>query len=178
MKGLVGKMNIKDRFDKAIEYLIEKNHYLAAETTKLGYPLISNVVPTAGVIWDPQKKKACFLFNESFAKILTDEEFAFVVAHESIHLLNCHVFLLRDEIEKMKRLNRTNQEIYKFKIKLNIAADCVVNDSLVNLYGLPKVLDVETESKPKIIYGQDRVKRDCHDLTAMDVYYLLEDTEQ
>ena len=82
-------MNIRERFDKAVDSLYETNHYLAAEITKLGYPKLisSQVIPTAGVAWDPIKKKVSFLFNENFAKTLTDEEFTFVVAHEAIHVV-------------------------------------------------------------------------------------------
>jgi predicted metal-dependent peptidase len=171
------KLNdLKEKFDAAIEELQEQNHYLAAEVTKLGYPVLSDQIPTAGVAWDPDRKKVMFMFNPKFAEICDNKEFKFTVVHESTHLLNAHVFLLRDEIEKMKRLNKTNAEMSKFIRKFNRAADCVVNDTLTNLYGLEKVFyDGESGKKLKIIYGKETVGIDCQDLTAMDVYYLLPD---
>jgi len=174
-------MNIKTRFNKAVQDLVGINHYLAAEVTKLGYPTLEEGIPTAGVGWDENKKKIVFLFNPEFAKSLTDEEMCFTVGHECLHLLYSHVFLLRDEIEKLKRIQKSNEEIYRFKRKMNIAMDCVVNDSLTNLYDIPKVFaeDPEISKKVKAFYGKETVGIECQDLTAMDVYYLLpEDKNQ
>jgi len=63
-------MNIKTRFNKAVQDLVGINHYLAAEVTKLGYPTLEEGIPTAGVGWDENKKKIVFLFNPEFAKSL------------------------------------------------------------------------------------------------------------
>lgn len=166
-------MNIKLRFDKAIEYMVAVNHYLAAELSKLGYPIACDDIPTAGVGWDNDRKKIQFLFNPKFAEKLTDEEFAFVVGHECIHLLHSHVFLLRDEVERLKKIQKSPMEIMQYQRKMNIAMDCVVNDSLTNLYDLPKVLTEITPDKPKIFYGKETVGTDCHDMTAKDVFMLL-----
>jgi len=168
-------MNIKLRFQKAVDDMVAVNHYLAAEVCKLGYPMLSDKIPTAGVGWDGERKKIIFLFNPKFAEILNDEEFCFVVGHESIHLLNSHVFLLYDEIEKLKKMQKSISDINEWKRKMNIAMDCVVNDSLVNLYDLPKVLteDPKISGKVKIWYGKETVGTECHDMTAQEVYYLL-----
>lgn len=132
-------MNIRERFDKAVDKLYETNQYLAAEVTKLGYPILveGGYPPTAGVGWDSKKKKISFIFNRQFADTLNDEEFYFVVAHEAIHVINMHIFLFHDEAEKMKKRSKKKHEIFGYIQKLNIAADCVVNDSLTRLYELP-----------------------------------------
>lgn len=168
-------MNIRLKFRKAIEDMVAVNHYLAAEVCKLGYPTLSNAIPTAGVGWDGEKKKITFLFNEKFAEKLTDEEFCFVVGHEAIHLLNSHIFLLYDEIEKLKKQQKSISDIHDYRRKMNIAMDCVVNDSLTNLYDLPKVLteDPKVSKKVKIYYGKETVGTECQDMTAQEVYYLL-----
>jgi predicted metal-dependent peptidase len=133
-------MDIKKRFDNAIDQLYKVNQYLAAEVTKLGYPkVIKNSIPdTAGVLWDDKKEKVCFVFDEDFAKTLNEKEFSFVVAHEAMHLINMHIFLFKEKVEEMKRRGKKNLEIDEYIQKLNIASDAVVNDSLTILYELEK----------------------------------------
>lgn len=165
-------------FDEVVNELNQENWYLASEVTKLGYPTLSTQIPTAGVAWDGDKKKIIFLFNPNFLERIKGnmDELKFTIIHECSHIFRSHIFLIRDELEKMKKLNKTNGEMRQFQRKINIAADCVVNDSLVNLYDLPKVF---TDAKKiKIFYGQETVGVDCEDLTAMDVYYLLPEDQQ
>jgi hypothetical protein len=132
---------IREWFEEAIEELYEQNFYLAAELTKLGYPEIipaDQYPPTAGVSWDEKKKKIKFMFNEGFFKNLTKEHFIFIVCHESIHVMNLHIFLFKDEYDKKKKKNVPAPEIQDHMRKLNVAADCVVNDSLTHFYGLER----------------------------------------
>lgn len=167
-------MDIYKRFSKAIDTLYKTNHYLAAEITKLGYPkLVTGYPPTAGVMWDEERSKICFMFNEKFAASLTDEEFCFTIAHESRHVIGGHIFLLRDHVDKLERLNEDKKKINKFVSRFNRAADCVVNDSLVNLYKFPKCFSGKKKDELEACYGKELIGVDCHDLTAMDVYYLL-----
>ena len=174
-------MTIKDRFDNAVEYLYGINDYLSAEVTKLGYPEYVKDIPTAGVSWDADNKKVRFMFNKKFANTLTDQEFAFVVAHEAMHLINMHVFLFREKIDQAVAKKKNNAEVSAFRYKLNIAADCVVNDSLTSLYGLdriPSIGRVDSKDGPKplpLFYGQNVVKVDTYDMTVMEVYYLIPD---
>jgi predicted metal-dependent peptidase len=94
-----------------------------------------------------------------------------------MHFVHSHVFLLRDHIERMRKSKATESEVALFQRKMNVAMDCVVNDSLVNLYGFEKVLDEEpsVNGKVKIFYGKETVGVDCDDLTAYEVYYMLPD---
>lgn len=163
-------MNINERFQQAIDDLYESNHYLAAEITKLGYPAVVDNIPTAGVLWDKERKKICFSFNENFSKTLNDDEFRFVVAHEALHFVNMHIFFFRDKVDEMQRRKKSMSEIRNTMNKLNVAADCVVNDSLVNLYKFKK--NKTLGGKP-IYYGIDTVKTDTHDMTVMDVFSIL-----
>lgn len=132
---------IREWFEESIEELYENNFYLAAELTKLGYPEVipaNQYPPTAGVAWDEKRKKIKFMFNEGFFKNLTLEQFKFIVCHESIHVMNLHIFLFKNEHEKKKRKNVPLNEIEDHMKKLNVAADCVVNDSLTHFYRLPR----------------------------------------
>lgn len=171
-------MDIQRRFDNAIDELYKTNHFLAAEITKLGYPkMVRGYPPTAGVMWDKARKKICFMFNEKFAEKVNDEEFMFTVAHETRHVIGGHIFFLRDEIDKLERLNEPKKKINRFAMKFNKAADCVVNDSLVNLYKFPKCFSTK-EDMFQACYGKEMVGVDCQDLTAMDVFYLLPEAQE
>jgi len=165
---------IRDAFRQAVDDLYKQAFYLAGEVTKLGYPELlpaeSSFMSTACVIWDDHQQKAKFLFNEGFFESLTQEEFNFVVAHETIHLLNLHLLVMKKEFEKKKLRKASNMEMEAHRQKLNIAADCVVNDSLTNLYGLNRH---KTLGPIKTIYGEDVVQTDTEDLSVMDVFYLL-----
>lgn len=160
---------------KAVDDMVSINHYLAAEICKLGYPKLSEELPTAGVAWDAEKKKIIFIFNPHFVEKLNDIEFCFVVSHECIHLLNSHIFLLYDEMERMKKNQKSIKDMQDWRRKMNIAMDCVGNDSLINLYDLPKVFDGTDKDKIKIYYGKPTIGAECHDMTAQEVYYLLPD---
>lgn len=168
-------MDINARFEQAVANMEKINNYLAAEVCKLGYPVLTDTIPTACVGWDENKKKVIFWFNPEFAKTLTDDEFCFVVAHEGIHLVNSHVFLIYNEMDKMKRQKKSQSEMGIFMRKMNVAMDCVVNDSLVNLYNFPKILegDPNDPTKIKVFYGIPTVGVDCEDLTAQEVFYML-----
>lgn len=164
-------MDIFDKFEEAIDFLYKENNYLAAEVAKLGYPRFAEYIPTAGVGWDPTKKRIFFDFNVNFYNKLSVEQLAFVLAHESSHIFNGHIFSLSRELNKMKRFNKTKEEMSNYRYKFNIAADCVVNDSLTILYGLSKVLD----SLMTPVYGQPIVGFDCHDMTAHELIPLIPD---
>lgn len=170
-------IDINERFKKAIDDLYSSSCNLATEVTKLGYPKLSTRVPTAGVSWDKKRKQICFEFNEKFAETLTDEEFSFVSAHESMHVAICHIFLIIDQVGKIKRKSGLSEKekiirTNKFISKSNIAADCVVNDGLVNIHKLKPQLE------NMAVYGKKTVGFDCHNLSMMQVYEMLPKAEE
>ena len=173
--------SIEERFEEAIDVLFDENQTLAAEVAKLGYPKIVEGWPdTAGVGWDDDRGKISFMFNRKFAEVLDDKEFRFVVAHEAMHVINMHVFLFFNKAEEMKDKKKSRAEIENFINRLNVAADCVVNDSLTRLYGLERLKTLGyindskgTPRKCEVIYGINTVKAHTEDMTAMEVFYLL-----
>src|SRR5579859_2109743 len=181
--------NLNDRFRDAVELLYKKNQYLAAEVTRLGFPTLTGNCKTAQVIWDKNKKRINFEFNKKFADGLTDEEFAFVISHEAVHIINSHIFTLLENINKFK--TKSNPELMSFMKKFAIASDCIVNDSLTNLYGFEKLLNPPMDpntgmpeidpktGKPKIkgLYGKEIVGFDCHDYDVMTVISMLKDQQ-
>lgn len=170
-------MDLQTRFQNCLNKLSEEDNPMVAEICKLGYPEESNLIPTAAVMWDEIKKKVKFIFNKNFQETLTDEEFAFVVAHEAIHLINGHIHLIKKHIDEMKKNERTKEDIYKFQKKINIATDCVVNDSLVVHYGFKPIMETKPGEVPKIVYGKDWVDQSCHNMTVMEVYYMIKDED-
>lgn len=170
-------ISLKQRYQGALEQLSIEENYIAIQICRLGYPEEDKKIPTACVAWDENKKKIVFKFNPKFADSLTDDEFKFVIAHEAIHLLNGHIPLLKNKLADLDKASKPPGEITKFLRKFNVAADCVVNDSLTILYGFEKVMTEETKTKPKIIYGMDFAKRNCEDLTVMEVFRLLDDDQ-
>lgn len=132
-------------FEEAVEDLYKTNFWLAAEITKLGYPQlipVNSSLGTAAVSWDDNRRRIIFLFNEAFFETLTKEEFKYIVCHESTHVMNLHIFLFQDQIRKLKKKKTHVIDVENHMARLNIAADCVVNDSITNLYNLPRLKKV------------------------------------
>lgn len=165
--------SLRNIYYDAIEFLAKDNLHLSTALTKLGYPQECSSTKTACIGWDRERKKSTFKINPEFIKILNREERVHTVAHEALHLLHGHIFYLRDELERMEKLQKTHEEVKRMKKRFNIAADCVVNDSLVNIYGLPKVM--ASAGKARIIYGMDEIGIHCHDLSVLNVMHILPD---
>lgn len=173
-------MNPKERYREAIDFFYTTNYRLAGQASKLGYPSMVDGFPyTAGVLWNKDKRKIDFAFNNAFCEKLDDDHFNFTVAHETTHVINGHVFMLKSEIDRLKAQGASKQEISKWMRKFNKAADCVVNDTLVNLYGIPRCefRFLTDKDKCPIFYGKETVGCDCHDLSVIDVMYLLPENE-
>ena len=170
-------VDIHERFKLSIEQLYKQTCNLATEVTKLGYPKLSERIPTAAVSWDKKRKQVCFEFNKEFADSLSDDEFTFVVAHEAMHLAICHIFLISEHIGKIRRnssLGKKEKIVQSnaFMMKSNVAADCVVNDSLVNIYKLKAQLE------DIAVYGKKAVGFDCHNFSMMEVYQMLPEVKE
>jgi predicted metal-dependent peptidase len=132
-------------------------------------------------MWDPHKKQVAFIFNENFLETLkTQDEFDFVISHEVYHLVNLHIFKLKDEVDALKKRGKSNQEVNKYMRRYNSAADCVVNDTLVNIHKFPRLEKIgEIRGEPlKPYYGMDVVKTECHDLSVDDVMRLWPDEKE
>jgi predicted metal-dependent peptidase len=76
-------------------------------------------IPTACVGFGRNASKPVFKFNPQFFDSLSDDEIAFVIAHETAHMVLQHLIQLKQNPE------------YKEKFKVfNVAADCIINDWL------------------------------------------------
>lgn len=167
-------MNSRDRFHEAVDYFYKKNYHLAGQACRLGYPeMVSEYPKTAGVRWNSDKKKVEFMFNTKFCDSLDFLHFNFAVAHEAAHVFGGHIFMLKSEMDKLKNRGASQKEINLWVHRFNKAADCVVNDSLVNLYGMPRCEFPNDKGECTILYGKEVVGCDCHDLSVTDVMSLL-----
>ncbi len=171
-------MNPKDRFHNAIDFFYEKNYHLAGQASKLGYPkMVSGYPPTAAIMWNKERRKVEFVFNSTFSDSINDTQFNFAVAHEVTHVINGHVFIMKSEVDRLRAQGATEKDIAQWTQKFNKAADCVVNDTLVNLYGMPRCEFPNDNGDCGILYGKNIVGCDCHDLSVIDVMSLLPETD-
>ena len=165
-------MNLEERFHNAIDWIYERSYFLGEQVSKLGYPeMVTGFPSTAGVSWNPERKRVRFMFNTKFYEQITDEEFYFIVAHEATHIINGHVFFLKTECDR-HRDDDLMDAWPVFSNKFGLAADCVVNDSLTFLYGMPRI-ELPPDSDGRIVYGQEIVGTDCHELSVLDVMRIL-----
>lgn len=126
--------------------------YIAVELTKLGKPLFTPSLPTAGVT--VVNDRLYFLFGTEFFDSLLPVQLVGVVVHECLHVIAGHVF------EMNKYLDSFNRHLY------NIACDAVVNDIIGKFYP-----DVELPGEH--ITGEKVIGTNAAHLTAERVYEML-----
>lgn len=158
--------NLNSHYREAIDYLDENFAFFLTHVLNMGKPEWSHVLPTAAVAL-PKKGGNMddfkYLFNPTFAALLEPEEFAFIMAHETMHILLNHLMLLK-----------RGQKMGKFKDdrKFNIAADCVINDYLVSM-GLEPGRIGEMG-----MFGEKVVGYNCANATVSEVYLDIPEQEQ
>lgn len=96
---------------------LEQHHAVFYKMWELGKPTFTNAIETAAVIFDEEGECFDFQFNEDFWNELNSKQKQFVVAHECLHVLLNHGTRIKD-------CGRAG----------NIAADVVVNHTLVNKF--------------------------------------------
>jgi len=117
--------SVAQAYREAIDWLDENYAYFLTHVLNLGIPVSNPHMPTAAVFFNDLTKKLEFHINPELTRLET-EEFAFVLAHETMHVRLRHLDVLKrfysritDEEEKIKEAN-----------KANCAADVVINDYL------------------------------------------------
>lgn len=176
-------------FKAAINYLDYHYAYFLTNVIRIGRPRWTTEIPTAAVgnftrpgdkLPNLDEENFEFVFNPEFASTLDVPGFAFVIAHETMHIILNHLKLagtfvdkdrykeLSAKMEKGERLTRSElKEALKMQqaaAKFNIAADCVINDYLSQA-GMP-VWDSACR-------GEDIIGEDAAFLTVTDVFERL-----
>lgn len=183
-------MDIKRKYKAAAEYLDDEYAYFLTHVLKIGKPEVSNI-PTACVAAkvasdgsiDPDNFE--FLFGSDFADSLNVENFAFVLGHETMHIILNHLRLQKNFVdfksvekiqEKQKRGERlTKDEMVKmFKLKreadlFNIAADCVINDYLIECG-----LEPSGELEKMACRGEKWIGENAAFMTVTEVYERID----
>lgn len=158
--------NLKEHYGDAIDYLDENFAFFLTHVLNMGKPQWEPGIRTAAVGLPTAKAKMddfVYVFNPTFAALLDPEEFAFIMAHETMHILLNHLVLL----EKGKKKGK-----FKDPMKFNIAADCVINDYLLSMGLEPgRIRDFG-------MFGPDVVGYDCSNSTVSEVYLDVPDNPE
>lgn len=178
---------LKRHFAKAIDYLDRNYAYFLTNVISVGKPQWTEAIPTAAVMMeetvDASNKDSDdfrFMFNPTFAESLDVPGMAFILAHETMHIILNHLKLLSsyvdkdayaklvDRASKGDRLSRDEiKQMMEFKqiaSKFNIAADCVINDYLGQ---------AGMEVWPDACRGEHFIGEDAAFLTVGDVFDRL-----
>ena len=139
------------KLSDAVQWLDENLPFFTTKVENVGMPVIDTGVPTAAV--GLSGGKIVCRFNPEFAETLSVEEIAGTLAHETLHVLRAD--LLDDRFADHKRHN--------------IAADCIINDTLRH-FGV---------SLPDgAVYGLDTIGIDTRGMDTAAVYELLADDSE
>lgn len=145
----------------AVDYLNNNYAYFLTEVLNIGKPSWDPTVPTAAVALKDDADKSDgshfkFVFGPAFAEQLSVEQFAAIMAHETLHILLEHLWMVHPD---------SRLRCFKDLRRFNIAADCVINDYLSN-YGF--------EFPDGVVHGDDVVGFDCSAVSIHEVYHLIE----
>jgi len=113
---------------------LENHHAVFYQLFEIGQPTFTNSIPTACVKFDEYGENVGFEISPKFWKTLKDNQKAFVIAHECLHVLLSH---------GKRMVNTENAKA------CNIAMDVVVNELLVNKFGFNRA---EVDPKNEYIW--------------------------
>lgn len=147
----------KEKYSQAIRYLDQNFAYFVTHVLNIGRPIYTDHIPTACVMVEKEVAdkghvgdEFSFAFNYDFADELDVEDFAFILSHETMHILLDH-------------LNLAGR--FPDKIRFNIAADCVINDYLIDAGVTPSDNLMNT-----LMSGIKNVGYNCAHATVGQVY--------
>jgi hypothetical protein len=205
---------LQKRWSSSVDYLDDNFAYFLTHVLHIGRPYWTEAIPTAAVSMSQRETPVVknkiedydfdFLFSPKFASKLPVNAMAFILAHETMHIVLNHLKLVeqfldrgeaKDLIEKKRNGTRlTKDEIKKLIVaqqnaqRFNIAADCVINDYLVNsgmddsafynFPGSPMYNPEAPEGAAMLCRGIDKIGESAAFLTVHDVYERLEEEQK
>lgn len=164
-KDQIDNCDLKAHWRDSIDYLDENFAFFLTHVLNMGQPEWLHAIKTAAVALPHDGASMDdfrYIFNPTFAALLSPEEFAFIQAHETMHVLLNHLKLLENGKKRGK---------FKDPQKFNVAADCVINDYLVAM-GLEAGRIVEMGC-----FGEKIVGYNCANATVSEVYLDIPDQE-
>jgi predicted metal-dependent peptidase len=178
----------------AVNYLDGNFAYFLTHVLNIGNPEPTGAVPTAAVAVPHDSsdidRDFKFLFNLDFARNLSISEMAFVLGHETMHIVLNHLKLMkRDEFTwsstctedcKARTLKSQKDQVADpekghkgichecagLQRKTNIAADCVINDYLIGMGMTPP---------ENLYFGKKVVGYNAANATVTQVFYDIPD---
>lgn len=157
----LASINLKQHYGEAIDLLDDNFAFFLTHVLNMGRPEWDSSIRTAAV-YIPAKSAGLsdfkYIFSPTFAAMLTPEEFAFIMAHETMHILLNHLSLLKNGQARGK---------FKDRERFNIACDVVINDYLTSM-GLEPGRLATIQSKG--MFGPDVVGYNCSNSTVSEVY--------
>ncbi len=105
-----------------IANILEEHDSIFYRVWEMGRPHFTEKISTAGVTFNKAGNYISFLFNPTFFNELSTYERAFVVAHESLHIILNHGKRMRDKDPELR----------------NIAQDIAIHEIMFNHFGFDK----------------------------------------
>lgn len=123
------RLNYEEFF--RISRRLESHHAVFYQLWELGSPFFTKDVPTAAVRFDKLGECIQFIFNPHFWMSLNEDQKAFIISHECLHVILKHGLRMRDS---------QNREA------CNVSMDVVINELLLEQFGF-KQTDIDPEGK-------------------------------
>lgn len=122
-----------------VSRLLEAHHSLFYMIWEMGRPIFTRDLPTAAVVYDPTDttgKTLGWYMNPEFWDSINNYTRAFVLGHESLHILFNHI--KRHSLEKQYKVSDDGKYVYNDAAMANIAQDVVINHALVNTFAFDR----------------------------------------
>lgn len=122
-----------------VSRLLERHHSLFYMIWEMGRPVFTRDLPTAAVVYDPRDttgKSLGWYMNPEFWDSIDNYTRAFVLGHESLHILFNHI--KRHSLDRRYKASEDGKCIYDDSALANIAQDIVINHALVNTFGFDR----------------------------------------
>lgn len=127
-KRIYEKMSMQEIFE--ISNRLQKHHLVFRSLWEIGKPIYTNEIPTAAVEFNTKGQTINFLINPDFWSSLGEYTQNFIVCHEMFHHILKHGERFKDYISDRNEMMR-----------MNVAADIVINERLVSIWFQRSSLD-------------------------------------
>lgn len=139
-------------YNRGMVALFDYAPFFGRLARNLGQPIPDTSISTAMVAFNPAAKTVSFVINPDYIKDLTDEQVAFVIAHETYHVLLNHLSELTDTVQ------------FPDAGALATAHELIINDTIDRIMAL---------DFPDGLYHGTAYNQDFSVLSSADAYKLL-----